>query len=153
MLSAAVFLLTTGANYSAKAQFYGADPAAVFASTYCAARAQGLDNDQASRRGNQSMAAAGDFTTLMVHMSNINMRKEYLAKQQCPEYFGFGPSVPLQDLLPPAPRPAPTKAEISKDTCALYGAGQKTIAESVDVLGLKKNTTKTQLDKYCTFYK
>jgi len=87
--TAAVLLFPFGKPVSA--QFFGADPAAIAAQTYCAARAQGLDNARASRMANGSMAAAGDFATLIVHANNINTRKEYLAKQMCPEYFGVAP--------------------------------------------------------------
>lgn len=75
----------------AQAQYYGSDPAVVGATTYCAARAQGRDDRQASRDAWQSTAAAGDFATLVVHMGHIRTRMTYLAKQQCPEYFGSTP--------------------------------------------------------------
>lgn len=139
---------------SAKAQYYGADPAQIAASTYCAARSQGLDNVQASRRANEAMAAAGDFATIIVHMNDINSRKEYLAKQQCPQYFGLAPIAPAQSGSgQETQRVVPTKAEISKDACALYASGQVDLVKTVEEIGLKAGTTKIQIQKYCSFYK
>ena len=87
LLTAAAIATLALAAAPAQAQFYGSDPAAVGATTYCAARAQGRDDGQASRDAWESTAAAGDFATLIVHMGNIKTRMIYLAKQQCPQYF------------------------------------------------------------------
>ena len=142
-----------GVTTPASAQYSGADPAAIGASTYCAARGEGLDDKQASKRANGSLAAAGDFATLIVHMQSIRSRMIYLAKEKCPEYFGLAPRVEIPAWTPQPSRPIKSETELKKESCSLYESGQANLKETNEKLGLKTVTTAAQVLKFCAYYK